>query len=144
MPGMTQSMGSQRVGSDLVTEQQQISTPHAFCLLPSLAFCPPFSLHCLLLFSFSVKSDSLWPHGEQHARLVCPSPIPRACSNSCPLSRWCHPTISYSVVPFSSCLQSFPASGSFLMSQLFSSGGQSIGASNSASVLPMNIQVDFL
>ena len=85
-------------------------------------------------------SDSLWPQGLQHPRLPCPSPSPRACSNSCPLSQWCHPTISPSVVPFSSHLQSFPASGSFLMSQLFASGGQSIGASASVSVLPMNIQ----
>ena len=91
-----------------------------------------------MLFSRSVVSDSLWPHGLQHARLPCPSPSPRACSNSCPWSRWCHPTISSSAAPFSSCLQSFPASGSFLMSQLFASSGQSIGAS--ASVLPMNIQ----
>ena len=83
--------------------------------------------------------DSLQPHGLQHARLPCPSPILGACSNSCPLSRWCHPTISSSAVSFSSCLQSFPASGSFPMSQ-FSSGGQSIGASASASVLPMNSQ----
>ena len=83
-------------------------------------------------------SISLQPHGLQHARPPCPSPTPRDYSNSCPLSRWCHPTISSSVVPFSSRLQSFPASGSFLMSQLFTSGGQSIGAS--ASVLPMNIQ----
>ena len=81
-------------------------------------------------------SESLWPHGLQHARLSCPSPTPRACSNSCPSSRWCHPTISSSVVPFSSCLQSFPASGSFLRSQFFTSGGQSIGASASTSVLP--------
>ena len=91
-----------------------------------------------MLFSCSVVSDSLWPHGLQHARLPCPSPSPRACSNSCPWSWWCHPTISSSAAPFSSCLQSFPASGAFLMSQLFVSGGQSIGAS--ASVLPMNIQ----
>ena len=83
---------------------------------------------------------SLWPHGLQHARLPCTSPTPRVCSNSCPLSPWCHPTISSSVIPFSSCLQSFPASGSFLMIWLFTSGGQSIGASVSASVLPMNIQ----
>ena len=88
-------------------------------------------------FSCSVVSDSLWPHGLQHARLPCPSPTPIVYSNSCPLSRWCHPTISSSVVPFSH-LQSFPASGSFPMSQFFTSGGQSIGAS--ASVLPMNIQ----
>ena len=85
-------------------------------------------------------SDSLWPHRLQHARLPCPSSFPGACSNSCPLSQWCHPTISSSVVPFSSRLQSFPASGSFPMSQLFTSGGQSIGASALASVLPMNIQ----
>ena len=94
----------------------------------------------LLLFSRSVVSDSLWPHGLQHARPPCPSPTPRACWNSCPLSQWCHPTISSSVIRFSSCLQSFPVSGSFPVSQLFASGGQSIGASVSASVLPMNIQ----
>ena len=93
-----------------------------------------------LLFSHSVTSDSLWPHGLQHAWLPCPSPSPRACSNSCPLSWWYHPTISSSAVP-SSCLQSFLASGSFPVSQLFTSGGQRIGASASASVLPMkNIQ----
>ena len=85
-------------------------------------------------------SDSLQPHGLQHARPPCPSPTPRACSKSCPLSRWCHPTISSSDVPFSSCLQSFPASGSFQMSQFFTSGGQSIGVSASTSVLPKNIQ----
>ena len=85
-------------------------------------------------------SDSLWPHGPQHTRLPCSSPTPRACSNSCPLSQWCHPTISSSVVPFSSCLQSFPASGSFAMSPFFTSGGQSIGVSASASVFPGNIQ----
>ena len=85
-------------------------------------------------------SDFLWPHGLQHARLPCPSPTPGAYSNSCPLSGWCHPTISSSLVPFFSCLRSFPASGSFPMSQFFISGGQSIGASASASVLPMNIQ----
>ena len=85
-------------------------------------------------------SNSLWPHGLQHTRLPCPSPTPGACSNSCPLSQWCHPTISSSVVLFSSYLQSFPASGSFPMSQFFASDGQSIGASTSASVLPMNIQ----
>ena len=91
-------------------------------------------------FSHSVLSDSLQPHGLQHPRLPCPLPTPRAYSNSCPLRRWCHPTISSSVIPFSSCPQSFPASGSFQMSQLFASGGQSIGASASASVLPINIQ----
>ena len=91
-------------------------------------------------FSCSVVSNSLWPHGLQHARLPCPSPTPRAYSNSCPSSWWCHPTISFSVIPFSSCLQSFLASVSFPMSQFFTSGGQSIGVSASASVLPMNIQ----
>ena len=91
-------------------------------------------------FSHSIVSDSLWPHGLQHARPPCPSPTPGVYSNSSPLSRWYHPTISSSVVPFCSCLQSFPASGSFEMSQLFSSGGQSIGVSASTSVPPMNTQ----
>ena len=91
-------------------------------------------------FSRSVMSDSLRPHGLQHTRPPCPSPTPRAYSDSCPLSQRCHPTISSSVVPFSSCLQSFPASRSFQMSQLLTSGGQSIGVSASASVLPMNTQ----
>ena len=96
---------------------------------------------CLLVvFSHQVVSDSLRAHGLQRAsRLPCPSPTPRACSDSCPSSGECHPAISSSVVPFSSRLQSFPASGSFLISQLFPSGGQSIGVSASASVLPMNI-----
>ena len=85
-------------------------------------------------------SDSLQPHGLQHARPPCPSPTPEVYSNSCPLSRWCHPTISSSVVPFSARLQSFPASGSFQMNQLFAWGGQSVGVSASASVLPMNTQ----
>ena len=92
-----------------------------------------------LLFSCSVVSDSLWSYGLQHARLPCPSPSPEACSNSCPLSQWVHPTVSSSVIPFYTCLQSFPESGSFLMSQLFASGSQSISASASASVLPINI-----
>ena len=91
-------------------------------------------------FSHSVMSDSLRPHGLQHARPPCPSPTPRAYSNSCPSCRWCHPTISSSVLPFSSHLQSSPASGAFPTSQFFTSGGQSIGASASASVLPTNIQ----
>ena len=93
-----------------------------------------------LQFSRSVVSNSLWPHGQQHARLPCPSPTSGAYPNSCPSSRWCHPTISSSVIPFSSCLQSFSASGSFQMSQFFALGGQSIGVSASASVFPMNIQ----
>ena len=107
--------------------------PHSiqgFLIFPSLSL-KSFS-------SVTVMSNSLWPHGLQHARLPCPSPTSGAYSNSCPLSRWCHTTSSSSVVPFSSCLQSFPASGFFPMSQLFSSGGWSIGTS--ASVLPMNIQ----
>ena len=88
-------------------------------------------------------SDSLWPNELQHTRIPCPSPSPRVCSNSGPLSQWCHPTISSSVVPFSSCLQSFQASGSFPKSWLFASGGHSIGASALAPVLPRNIQCCF-
>ena len=100
---------------------------------------------CLVQFSCLVVSDSLWPHGLwphglQHARLPCPSPTPGACSNSCPSSRWCHPTISSSVVPFSFSFQSFPASGSFPMSQFFTSGGQSNEVLASGSVFPMNMQ----
>ena len=91
-------------------------------------------------FSHSVVSNSLWLHGLQHARLPCPSPTPGAYSNSCPSHQWCHPTISSSFIPFSSHLRSFSASGSFPVSQFFASGGQSIGVSASASVLPMNIQ----
>ena len=108
--------------------------------------CPHLQCACQLeeqnnvLFSYSVVSDCLWPHGLMHARLPCPSPTLGACSNSCPLSWWCHPTISFSIVPFSSRLQCFPASGSFPMSQFFASGSQSIGVSASASGLPMNIQ----
>ena len=90
-------------------------------------------------FSLSVVSDSLWPHGLQHTRPPCPSPTHRVYSNSCPLSWWCHPTISFPVIPFSH-LQSFPASGSFQMSQFFASGGRSIGLSATTSVLPVNIQ----
>ena len=94
-------------------------------------------------FSRSVVSDPLWLHGLQHIRLPCPSPTPGACSNSCPLSWWCHPTISSSVIPFSSSLQSFPASGSFPKGQFFGLGDQSIGVSPLPSVLPMNIQYWF-
>ena len=99
---------------------------------------PVCSFHSLLLFSCSVISNSLWPHGLQHTRLPCPSPSPRLCSNAHPLSRWGHPTILSSLTLVSSCLQSFPASGSSPMSQFFASGGQSIRGSTS--VLPMNIQ----
>ena len=91
-------------------------------------------------FSHSVASNSLWPHGLQHARLLCHSPTPGACSNSCPSKWWYYPTISSSVIPFSTCLQSLPASGSFPRSQFFESDGQTIGVSASTSVLPMNIQ----
>ena len=100
----------------------------------------PFRIWVSVQFSCTVVSDCLRPHRLQHARPPCPSPTPRVDSNSCPLSQWCHPTISDSVIPFSSHLQSFPASGSFPVSQLFASGGQTIGASASALVLPMNIQ----
>ena len=98
------------------------------------------SIEALSQFSHSVVSNSLRLHGLQHARHPCLSPAPGVYSNSCALCCWCHPTISYPVVPFSSCLQSFPASGSFPMSQFFTSGGQSIGVPASASVLPKNIQ----
>ena len=91
-------------------------------------------------FSCSVMSDCLWPHESQHARPPCPSPTPRAYPNPCPSSQWCHPAISSSVIPFSSCPQSFPVLGSFPMSQLFTRGGQSIGVSASTSVLSMNTQ----
>ena len=102
-------------------------------------YVPSFSVQ----FSLSVMSNSLQPHGLQPTRLPCPSPSPRVYPNWCPLSQWCHSTISSSVVPFSSCLQSFPASGSFPRSQFFTSGGQRTGASASTSVLSMNIQYWF-
>ena len=116
-PGGLQSMGSQS---------------QTFSLTLSVQFSS-------VQFSRSVVSNSLWPHGLQHARPPCPSPTPRVYSSSCPLNWWCHPTISSSVIPFS-CLQSFPASGSFSVSQFFTSGTQSTGVSASTSVLPMNIQ----
>ena len=117
-----------------------------FCLFPeSFQFSKSFWLQTISSVQFSrlVMSDSLWPHRLQHTRPPCPSPTPRVYSNSCPLSRWCYLTISSSMVPFSSHLQSFPASGSFQMSQLFSSDSQSIGVSASTPVLPMNIQDRF-
>ena len=110
------------------------------CLLFKYLFCLFLPIYISVQFSHLVMSNSLWPHRLQHTRLPCPSPTPRACSNSCPSNQWCHPTISSSVIPFSSCLQSFPASRSFPVSQFFASGGQSIGASASASVFPVNIQ----
>ena len=106
------------------------------CALEPRSFNCCYCCCCIAL----VVSDSLRPHGLQHTRLPCPSPTPRACSNSCPSSQWCHPNISISVIPFSSCFQSSPASESFPMTRLFASGGQSIGVSASTSVLPMNIQ----
>ena len=108
------------------------------CMCELLLFC--CNCQSVSQFSHSVTSDSLWPHGLQHARPPCPSPTPGVHPKPCPLCQWCHPTISSSVVPFSSCLQSFPASGSFQISQFFTSGGQSIGVSASTSILPMNVQ----
>ena len=105
-----------------------------------LVFTVQWSESVISLFSHSVMSDSLWPHGLQHARLLCPSPSARACSNLCLLSWWCHTTVWSSANPFSSCLQFLPASGSFPVSLFLASGGQSIGASASVSVLPMNIR----
>ena len=99
-----------------------------------------YFLRTSVQFSHSVMSNSLQPYGLQHVRLPCPSPTPGVYSNSCPSSWWCHPTIISSVIAFSSCLQSFPGSGAFQMSLFFASGGQSIGVSASASVLPTNIQ----
>ena len=124
-----------RLASNLclsILDYFQVSTLPLFYLL--------FLKFSSVQFSPSVMSDSLRPHGLQHARPPCPSPTPRAFSNSCPSSRWCHPTISFFVVPVSSSFQSFPASGSFQMRQLFTSGGQSIGDWASTSVLPMNSQ----
>ena len=114
-----------------------------FCVphTPTFLYTPSSnSNNHMFQFSRSVLSDSLQPHGLQHTRLPCPSPTPRAYSNSCPLSQWCHPTILSSVVPFSSHFKPFPASGSFPMSQLFALRSQRIGVSASVSILPMNIQ----
>jgi len=105
---------------------------------PNIESILPVPLACSVQFNRSVVSNSLRPQGPRHARPPCPSPTPRVYSNSCPSSQWCHPAISSSVVPFSSCSQSLPESGSFPMSQLFTSGGQSIGVSALASVLPVN------
>ena len=123
----------------LLTQGSNLSLLHCRQILDQLNHQGRPSFCISVQFSHSVLSDALWPYGLQHARLPCPSPTPGACSNSCPLSWWCHSTISSSFVPFSSSLQSFPASGSFPMSQ-FSSGGQSIGASASTSVLSVDIQ----
>ena len=115
-----------------------ISWDHTKCFLTSKMIS--WGIFSSVQFSRSVVSDSLRPHESQHTRPPCPSPTPRVYLNSCPLSWWCHPTISSSIIPFSFCLQSFPASESFQMSQFIATGGQSIRVSASASVLPMNIQ----
>ena len=145
---MLQSMGSQRVRHDRTTELNHKSYPFFYefvCILFVCLFERCNTMAFLITqgsvhFSHSVVSDSLWRHGSQHARPPCPSPTPRVHSNSHPSSLWCDPTISSSVVPFSSCPQSLSASGSFPMSQLFTWGGQSVGVSASTSVLPVNTQ----
>ena len=169
-PHVLQSVGSQRVEHDWATEliinklnfywyelnHEQMK--RTILLIPGKNYFHPNPLNFFcefkiilenqrtdilmfsVQFSHSVMSDSLWPHGLQHAILPCPSPTPRTCSNSCPLSQWFHPTISSSAVSFSSHLQSFQASGSFPVGHFFASGGQSIGVSASASVLPMYTQ----
>ena len=122
--------------------EQEMATPHSSILAWEIPWKEePGGLHSSSLqFGRSAMSNSIQPHRLQHARFPCSSPTPRTCSNSCPSGQWCHPTISFSVIPYSSCLQSFPASGSVQMSKLFTSGGQSIGISALALVLPMNIQ----
>ena len=141
--GMLQSMGCEE--SDTTEQLNKMTTNrHMSCVC--LRHIQGVDRHiytlqnCSVQFSHSVVSNSLWLHGLQHTRLPCPSPSPGLCSNSCPSSWWCHPTISSSVAPFSLCPQCFPASGSFSVGLLFTSGGQSTGASASASVLPTNIQ----
>ena len=111
-----------------------------YCWFPQVLGKSIIKSYLFCRCSVAQSCPTLWPHGLQHAGFPCPSLSPGACSNSCPLSQWCHPTVSSSVIPFSSYLHSFPGSGSFLMSWLFASGGRSIGASASRSVLPMNIQ----
>ena len=127
---------------DLLSKTMIFCLLEYLCLIMFTLLTPFFALPYFssVQFSRSVMSDSLRPHGMQHTRPPCPSPTPGVYPNSCPLSRWCHPTISSSIIPFSSCLQFFPASGSFQMNHLFASGGQNIGVSASTSVLPMNTQ----
>ena len=134
-PGPYTVMFLRALSSAIALPSQHVLS--GFCDLHTRAQIP---LMCSVQFTPSVMSDSFWPHGLQHARLTCPSPAPGVYSNSCPSSRWCHSTISSSVALFSSHLQSFLASGSFQMSQFFTSGGQRIAVSASASVLPKNIQ----
>ena len=139
-PPLAPAAADQTAQSGLQTDQ---GCQHACPVLPGHLWCQPGRGYKNLLgtqFSRSVVSDSLQPHGLQHARPPCPSPTPRVYSNPCPWSRWCHPTISSSVILFSSHLQSFPASESFPMSQLFAAGGQTLGVSASTSILPMNTQ----
>ena len=121
-----------------IAKNLHITLQSALCILSSAFNQPKSRSTIVVVVAHSVMSNSLRPHGLQHTRLPCPSPSPGACLNSCPLSQGYHLTISSSVIPFSSCLQPFPASGSYLMSGLFTSRGQSIGTS--ASVLPRNIQ----
>ena len=118
----------------------EVLSPWHFNLFNISQIHPCYHFLVSVQFSRSVVSDSLWPHESQHIRPPCPSPTPRVHSDSCPSSQWCHPAISCSVVPFFSCPQSLPASESFPMSQLFAWGGQSVGVSASASVLPVNTQ----
>ena len=132
MPGELQFMGLQGEGHNLATEQH-----HHLRLIILHVNSVQFS-------SVAQSGPNLGPHGLQHTRLPCPSPAPRACSNSCPSSQWYHPTVSSYVIPFSSFHQSFPTAGSFQMSQFLTSGGQSIGASALALVLPVNIQGRFI
>ena len=144
LPGLLQTSSSWKfpgVSPGCLVGSNEQSFPHLPPAPAPPSLSPQVVAQMPVQFSSVAQScPTLWPHGLQHARPPCPSPTRGVYSNSCPSSRWCHPTISSSVVPFSSCLQSFPASGSFPMSQLFISGGQRIGVSASASVLPVNIQ----
>ena len=133
------SQGAKVSHVPLPKELQQNMTPVNYSTSKTVP-CGPYRPGCGSSVQSLNVSRPLWPHGHHHARLPCPSRTPGAYSNSCPLSHWCHPNISSFVSPFSSRLQSFPASGSFPVSQFFASGGQSIGVSVSASILPMNIQ----
>ena len=137
IPWTVYSMESQRVGHDWVTFTYTLFLK---CIWKFIFPKTHSSVKIIQFNSVTLSCPTLQPHGVQDTRLPCPSPTSGACSNSCPSSWWCHPTISSSVIPFSSYPQSFPASGAFQMSQFFTSGGQSIGASASASVLPMYIQ----
>ena len=129
-----------------ILKSRDITLSTKFSLVKAMVFpvvmygCESWTVKKAVQFHHSVVSDSLWPHESQHTRPPCPLPSPGVHSDSCPSSPWCHPAISSSVIPFSSCPQSFPASGAFPMSQLFATGGLSIGISASTSILPMNTQ----